>query len=400
MHNLKLADKKRKRTDSLQLREENQFHLQLSQLLLSKDWLSVLTLDWLSSKLYSLLVIRDITQLDTAICNHAYRCAWLKRLSYIWPVQQLFNISIIRMTNWCVIKILLLRNVEIDKYSNIAGNGVFKLVPLYTNLKSIKILIDNRSAKGIECIADICSELPAIGLINTTLTDNTLINIRNRCKQRTSIYPRIKHEGKVTKAGLYSLLRNCYHLSNFIFVPCDFPKSDQLFCSLENYCPLLESLALNYMQITSVYIKTFTNGCRNLKTLILQNIQIFNTDLFFYAMGNCHLLEEFRCYNSGESDDVEDDGSFQSFAMGCPLLQTFVFQNFTVNHARSRSLVTYCRFLSTVELYRADITEDGFAGLEELSSLVRLDISYCFFFRRCHRSVFQGTTHVIGRNQY
>ena len=353
---------------------------------LFSDWLDVLCSEWLPSLLLDYLTVRDITRLDTAICNRNGRTQWLKSLEKYFSSasQECFYWSN-KFVEWIVARKLHFENLVIWKgFSRISNDNMYRLAQLCPDLKKLYMMYDGYEddAKLLHFIS-FCNKLVSINLVRFKLSQDHCIGL-GACEQLESIS--ISH-CRLLIFHVNDLLQNKPKLKTLELTDS---CHGVVLLELGTNCPLLQHLYIYLEETTAMHIEVFTQGCPKLKTLEI--VETWNVDdddedkdspddlrngLIEGLGKNCPLLERLIIRSIPNSSDASE-AALKYLAQGCPLLKQFHIRCFQIPSAGVRHLVGYCPKLADIYLSSSRVSDDVLVELGKSTSLTILYISDCY----------------------
>ena len=348
---------------------------------LNLDWLSLLTSDWFSSLLLKFINVIEISNLDTAFCSATVRPRWLDCLANNVTPSSFQNLKWNdKAIDWIVLKNLHFEELPMMlKQETLSSSSIYRLSLQCPNLRLMKIYSNGlENAVGDQCfqyIAALCPKLEVIDFRDVHLTNDDLIDLGKTCHKLTSVtlYPLISEH--VNDTGLKGIVMTNNNIKHFEFTYYN-DRSDAVLSYVGQFCPALETIHLENMVLTDRYIDIFTNGCRNLKNLRLE-------ELGYETQGICNkMLKGLGKYNANleeltlnaadrrESISVE---AMKALALGCHKLHTLHISNTIIPAQGAKFLVENCPLITVISVWNCDINDavlTEFGKLQYLRSLM------------------------------
>ena len=338
------------------------------------------------------LYIDEITQFDSAFCNHTDRCKWLDLLKGYRPSIEIHEEELVK---WLILKDIHPQTISLDyddvrgSLSNVSYVTVNRLLKNCSRTKNLFIKSNNFEV-ALPCelfphIAENCRQLQNLYLHSIQIPDDGLEILSTTCHQLKDIgvtFATCRGLQKLIKAnkGLVNLIVLELRDENFI--------TGEIIDILGKYCPQLEKLSSmsntdSISDLTYEQIESFTQGCRKIKTLhinssMVPSIAIF--DKIFSCLGNYnHELEILSLNFSGyeestvQSTETVINDSLRCLSNGCPLLRDFSIRSKTrISTQAVTYLVNHSICLENLCLSKCCICDDGLIITKEADKLKHL----------------------------
>ena len=258
---------------------------------LNLDWINLIVSDWVSSIVLKCLDAVEISILDTAFCNRRHRGLWLKCLERNAKFSSFQNVKWgDDMINWILSRNLTFKEIELILINEtISDAGMFHLAQQCPNLKHLKITSNGQENaigdQSFQYFAAFCPQLEFLDIRDIQMTNEDMVNIGKTCSELKSItlYPLISEH--VSNKGLQGILMNNHKVRHFEFTFYN-DRSDVILSYLGRYCPLLETLHLENIVLTTHHIEEFTMNCKNIRLLRFE-------ELGYDTQGSCNKILKY-----------------------------------------------------------------------------------------------------------
>ena len=371
-------------------------------------WRTLIHSEWFVIQLVSYIWIRDVVELDSAICNHEDRRLWLERLSkttsFLHANLKPINVAtgnyhevIKRMTDWAYLKRIGLQEFVIDAsliheeifismellHAILNGNQDIKKLQFIGNFRLAKknpyvvlnypledfLFQGIMSNDNLVRIAKYFHNLKSLNLSLATNYENDDIGENNdiiyEAVKQMSIQSIFISNKQLKKLCLHNVQLNSIILSQ-----------------LGHNCPELEIFDVTYDNSTTSSflverpnIQKFSQECRQLKYFNIDCKINGDLNIFLdYFSQNNPLLEVVGLAANPESYTVIDL-YFRFFTKNCPLLKELRFSGVKMTEFSCYELNMNCHNFETLKLYDCDIGNYDFSWIGFISELKSLTLS-------------------------
>ena len=343
------------------------------------DLLNLLCSDWLPPFFFPYLTLKDISKLDTVICNRSQRPQWLETLEkYFCSTSSECHSWNNQLVEWIAAKKLHFACLEIYRgYSRISNDNMYRLAQQCPDLKKLYIIYEGYEDDAkLQYLIPFCYKLESIGLVRMKLSQDHCVWL-GACEQLESIKASLS---ELSAASIKALFKNKRKLKTLELTDT---CHGVVLLELGTNCPLLEHLGTDYLvDITATHIEVFTQACTKLKAVKFSNL--FDDDdapvglknKLVEGLGkNCPLLESLTI-NGGNENGISEE-ALKSLAQGCPLLKQLRIPGVRMSSACMKHLVNHFPMLAVIDLSYSNISDDVLLELSKSKSLISLNISYC-----------------------
>ncbi|KAG2263326.1 hypothetical protein Bca52824_070405 [Brassica carinata] len=252
--------------------------------------------------------------------------------------------------------------------------GLIALADGFPRIENLSLIwCPNVSSFGLRCLAQKCTSLRSLDLQGCFVGDQGLAAVGEFCKQLEELNLRFC-EG-LTDVGVIELVIGCAKSLKSIGVAASAKVTDLSLEAVGSHCKLLEVLFLDSECIHDKGVVAVVKGCRRLKSLKLQCVNV--TDAAFSVVGEfCVSLERLALYSFQQFTDM----GMMFIGKGCKNLKDLTLSDcYFVNCTGLEAIARGCKELTRIEINGCH--NIGTRGLEAVGKscprLTELALLYC-----------------------